>query len=181
MVMATTRVQYFTWMNPLDLHGLQVDENPYEFIENIQKINEIMDVTLVKSAYLAAYPLKGVAQIWFKQWKEEGTADAGLFDREKFKDVFLDRFFPLEMRVAKVQEIINLRQGNMTVKDYSLKFTQLSKYASTIVVDSKARMSKVFSGVSKDGCERVYDSSIDQVDEYLSFDDSCSKDCCGKA
>uniref|UniRef100_M1D9T0 Uncharacterized protein n=1 Tax=Solanum tuberosum TaxID=4113 RepID=M1D9T0_SOLTU len=46
----------------LDVSGVafQVDENPYEFIESIQKINEIMDVTLVDSAYLVAYPLKGV-------------------------------------------------------------------------------------------------------------------------
>ncbi|XP_047256183.1 uncharacterized protein LOC124888944 [Capsicum annuum] len=34
---------------------------------------------------------------------------------QEFQDVFLDKFFPLELRKAKVEEFINLRQGFMTV------------------------------------------------------------------
>jgi len=34
------------------------------------------------------------------------------------------------------------------VKEYSLKFTQLAKYAPTMVADFRARMSKFVSGVS---------------------------------
>ncbi|XP_049414741.1 uncharacterized protein LOC125877509 [Solanum stenotomum] len=37
----------------------------------------------------------------------------------------------------------------MGVREYALKFTQLSKYAPTIVADSRARMSKFVSGVSE--------------------------------
>ena len=44
----------------------------------------------------------------------------------------LDRFFTLEQREIKMQEFINLRQCNMSVNEYSLKFTQLSKYAPTM-------------------------------------------------
>jgi len=40
---------------------------------------------------------------------------------------FLDRFFPLELREAKVLEFINLKQGNMSVKEYSLMFTLLAR------------------------------------------------------
>lgn len=38
-------------------------------------------------------------------------------DWDKFEDAFLDRFFPLELRYANVQESININQGNMTVKE----------------------------------------------------------------
>lgn len=37
----------------------------------------------------------------------------------------------------------------MTVKEYSLKFTRLFKYAPSMVADSRARMSKIMSGVSE--------------------------------
>ncbi|WMV50612.1 hypothetical protein MTR67_043997 [Solanum verrucosum] len=53
-------------------------------------------------------------------------------------------FFPLETWESKVPTLISLRQGNMSVKEYSLKFTQLSKYVSAMVTDSRARMSKFF-------------------------------------
>ena len=61
---------------------------------------------------------------------------------------FLDRFFPLELRERKMQEFINLRQGNMNVKEYSLKFTQIFKYAPTMAADSRAKMNKFVMGVS---------------------------------
>jgi len=64
------------------------------------------------------------------------------------KMAFLDRFFPLELREQKLVEFMNLRQGNMSVKEYSLKFTQLSKYAPTLVANSRARMNKFVMGVS---------------------------------
>ncbi|WMV46671.1 hypothetical protein MTR67_040056 [Solanum verrucosum] len=41
---------------------------------------------------------------------------------------FLDRFVPLEMREAKVPVFINIRQENMSVKEYVLRFTQLSRF-----------------------------------------------------
>lgn len=63
-----------------------------------------------------------------------------------FKTAFLDRCFPLELREQKLVEFMNLRQGNMSVKEYSFKFTQLSKYAPTSVANSRARMNKFVMG-----------------------------------
>ncbi len=83
----------------------------------------IMGVTPVEKAELAAYQLKGVAQIWYNQWKEGRLEDVGPLDWEKFKAAFLDRFFPFEMTEAKVLEFINLRQGSMSVREYALRFT----------------------------------------------------------
>lgn len=63
---------------------------------------------------------------------------------------FLDRFFPLEFRDDNVQEFINLKQGNISLKVYKLKFTQLARYAPTMSVGSRARISKFVLGVFKD-------------------------------
>ena len=52
--------------------------------------------------------------------------------------VFLNRFFPLEMREAKVLEFINFFQVNMSVNEYSLKLKQLSKYSQIVVVDPRS-------------------------------------------
>ena len=65
--------------------------------------------------------------------KEGRLEDPGPIDWENFKATFLGRFFPLEMR--KVLEFINLRQGSMSVSNYAIKFTQLSKYSPTKVAN----------------------------------------------
>ena len=41
---------------------------------------------------------------------------------------FLDRLFPIKLREKKLVEFMNLRQGGISVKEYSLKVIKLSKF-----------------------------------------------------
>ena len=61
---------------------------------------------------------------------------------------FLDRFFPRELREAKLENFINLKQGDFNVKQYSLKFTLLSKYAPSLVANHRDLMNRFMTGVS---------------------------------
>ena len=68
-----------------------------------------MGVTSSESADLATYQLQDVDYTWFKKWKVDRGIDVELLEREVFDAAFLDRFFPLKLREAKVLEFINLR------------------------------------------------------------------------
>ena len=61
---------------------------------------------------------------------------------------FHDRFFPRDKREVKVEELINLRQGGMSVQDYFLEFLKLSKYAPSLVSNSRDEMRWFVTGVS---------------------------------
>ena len=52
---------------------------------------------------------------------------------EELKEAFLGKYFLRLRREVKVNEFIHLCQGDMSVEDFSLKFTLLSRYASSIV------------------------------------------------
>ncbi|XP_049368640.1 uncharacterized protein LOC125833520 [Solanum verrucosum] len=105
-----------------------------------------MGVTSIEKVELAAYQLKYVAQIWFTQWKANRPVGAVPIEWELFKEAFLGRYFPREKREVKVEEFINLREGNMNVQEDSLKFTQLSKYAP--VSNPIDEMSRFVTGIS---------------------------------
>lgn len=45
-------------------------------------------------------------------------------------------------------EFMNLRQGGTSIREYALKFTKLSKYALSLVADSRAHMNTFTLGVS---------------------------------
>jgi len=45
-----------------------------------------------------------------------------------------------------VLEIINICQGSMSTKEYALKFTQLSKYAPSLIANSRIEKSKFVFG-----------------------------------
>ena len=47
----------------------------------------------------------------------------------------------------KVDEFINLIEGNMSVNEYSLKFTLLSKYASSLMYNPRDEMSRFVTSV----------------------------------
>ena len=61
---------------------------------------------------------------------------------------FFSRFFAIELRERKFVEFVNLCQGGMSVKEYSHELTQISKYAPTLVANSRARMNKFVMEVS---------------------------------
>ena len=125
-----------------------MEEDPQRFIDEVFKVLEAMGVSSQEKAELAAYQLRDMAQVWNEQWKEGRPIREGLISWATFKMAFPDRFFPLELRERKMQEFINLRQGGMSVKEYGLKFTQLSKHAPTLVSDSRFIMNKFVMGVS---------------------------------
>ena len=70
-------------------------------------------------------------------WRDSRVLGGVPVTWELFKTAFLERFFPREMKEAKVEEFINLKQGSMTVREYSLKFVKLSRYVLPLVFDNK--------------------------------------------
>ena len=67
-----------------------------------------------------------------------------------FNTAFLKRFFPREMREAKVEEFINLKQGSMTLREYSLKFVKLSRFSTFLVSNNINKMSRLLTGIAED-------------------------------
>ncbi|MDV3181220.1 MAG: hypothetical protein Q8830_03340 [Candidatus Phytoplasma australasiaticum] len=82
---------------------------------------------------LVAYQFKEVAQIWYEQSKgEKGNSYVVLW--EELKLAFLNRFFPLKLMEEKLVEFMNLKQGAMSVREYSLVKKPLSCHFSISVI-----------------------------------------------
>ncbi|XP_015060397.1 uncharacterized protein LOC107006340 [Solanum pennellii] len=95
-----------------------------------------MGATDTKKDELAFYQLKNVAQTWCKIWQDR------------------------EMREAKVKECINLKQGSMTVRDYSLKFVKMSSYDTFLVSNNRDEMSRFLTGITGDLEEKCRDAML---------------------
>ena len=63
----------------------------------------VMGATDTEKAYLASYHLKDVVQAWCKMWQHSRVLGGDPITWDLFKIAFLDRFFPREMREAKVK------------------------------------------------------------------------------
>ena len=106
------------------------------------------------------------------------------FVSEAFKILLgFGSFFPWEKKEAKVEEFINLCQGNLSVLHYSLKFTKLSKYVPFLVSDPRDEMNNFVTGVSdnlKHECHSTMIHDNINISSRMSRDAyrAVSFDCC---
>ena len=129
----TSRLRDFARMNPPVYFGSKTIEDPQDFMDEVYKILSAMGVNENEKAELAVYQLKDVSQVWYKMWANGRAPEKIPITWDILKTAFKERFFPSDQREARVEEFINLRQGGMLVKEYSLQFVKLSKYASSLV------------------------------------------------
>ena len=73
-----------------------------------------------------------MVQVWYTQWKRNRPEESGRIELENFKEVILGKYFPRDMREVKAEEFIKLKQGNVSVEEYSLKLSKLLKYAPSL-------------------------------------------------
>ena len=81
-------------MNQPKFSGTKVEEDPQEFLDQVQKVTNIMGVTFYESAKLATYQLQDIAHTQFKEWKVDRGTYAEPIEQKEFATAFLDRFFP---------------------------------------------------------------------------------------
>lgn len=57
---------------------------------------------------------------------------------------FQDSLFPFDLKKARMDEFINLKQGGMSLREYAFKFTKFSKYSPTLVSDLVLEYTSLF-------------------------------------
>ena len=90
----------------------------------IENVLEAMDITFdAAKIRLAAFQLKGESQVWWDWVKTYRDLEAMTW--AEFHGLFMSKYFPTTARHAKAQELLELRQGTMTVMEYMARFTVL--------------------------------------------------------
>ncbi|XP_070020618.1 uncharacterized protein [Nicotiana sylvestris] len=117
---------------------------------SVPSVSDMDHATDTKAAELAAYQLKDVANTWYETWEESRGEDADPATWKEFADTFLEHFLPIEVLEAKALEFERLRQNDMSVNEYYLKFVSLAKNAPEMVRDMRARVRRFVLGISDD-------------------------------
>ncbi|KAH0776360.1 hypothetical protein KY290_007771 [Solanum tuberosum] len=127
----TSRIREFLVMNPPSFMGSSTTKDPKNFIEEHKKAFDVMHMADTE------------------RWKGGRAEDAPPTSWACFEEAFLGRFFPRELKEAKVREFLTPKQDSLSVHKYGLKFTQLSRYAPEMVADMRSRMSLFVAGLPR--------------------------------
>ena len=141
------RARDFLLCRPPEFSGLKPAEDPQEFVRQMQRSLRLISASETESVELASYRLHDVAANWYESWMLSRGEDAPPAVWGEFTEAFLAHFLPPEMRRARVDRFLLLRQRGRSVREYSLEFDSLARYASTYVADMTDRMHRYVIGL----------------------------------
>ncbi|XP_006586524.1 uncharacterized protein [Glycine max] len=74
------------------------------------------------------YDPEGEAENWWKFVRPTFVAPGGVIPWNAFKEKFLENYFPRDLKKRKARDFLDLKQGNMSVGEYTTKFNELLQY-----------------------------------------------------
>ena len=93
-----------------------VADHWFRQIEKMLKAMEITsDATKIR---LAAFQLEGESQVWWDWIKTSRDLEAMTW--AEFHELFMRKYFPTTARHAKSWEFLELKQGSMTMMEYTV-------------------------------------------------------------
>ncbi|XP_020225272.1 uncharacterized protein LOC109807156 [Cajanus cajan] len=99
------------------------------WLMEIEKIFNAMECPLAQKVRLATFMLTADAHFWWEGALQRMIDGGVQLNWDNFKRVFLEKYFPDDVRSQKEVEFLELKQGNDTVAEYAAKFDALVRYS----------------------------------------------------
>ncbi|XP_074346725.1 uncharacterized protein LOC141685530 [Apium graveolens] len=121
--------------------GLPDPIKAQSWLREMEKAFELAEVKEDKKAQYASYYLKDEASYWWESSK--ALLEGEVITWERFTEMFLEKYLPSYMQDQLEMWFLNLRQKDMTVAEYEVKFSELARFVPEYV-NSKAKKDKRF-------------------------------------
>ncbi|XP_016192479.1 uncharacterized protein LOC107633355 [Arachis ipaensis] len=99
------------------------------FLKALERALQAQHVPLNQYVEFAAYQLAGEAQPWWQAECRLLQLQNADIPWEVFQTAFYKKYFPESAREAKEIELIQLKQGSMSVAEYTNKFEELCRFS----------------------------------------------------
>ncbi|XP_048492626.1 uncharacterized protein LOC109136555 [Beta vulgaris subsp. vulgaris] len=111
-------------------------------LENwLREMEKLFTATNCPVTEMVPIYLKREADNWWSTVRAACMATAG-FGWTQFSAKLKERFYPDELRWQKQEEFLSLTQGNMDIQKYTDHFTELSKFAGTVIPTEAERVKR---------------------------------------
>ncbi|KAL8105920.1 hypothetical protein AgCh_029652 [Apium graveolens] len=135
----------FQAVNPPEFKGSLDPIEANVWLKEIEKSFALVKVKEEQRVEFASYYLKNEATYWWETVKTlEGT---NVITWERFKELFLEKYFPQFFQDQMEVKFLELKQGNISVADYESKFEELSRYVPSYVDTDRKKAKKFQQGL----------------------------------
>ncbi|XP_075504513.1 uncharacterized protein LOC142541954 [Primulina tabacum] len=127
----------FKRMNPPEFVGSADPLVGMEWVKAIEAIFDYLRFEDNDRVSCAVFLLTKTACIWWDATKV--TVNVQTLQWNEFKELFYDKYFSTDVKTRKVKEFLELKQGNLNVNDYILKFEEGCLFVPFISSNDKDR------------------------------------------
>ena len=132
----------------------------------VEKVLEAMEITSYATRIrLAAFQLKGEAQVWWNWAKTSRDLEAMTW--AEFQEMFMGKYFPDSARHEKAQEFLELKKGTMTVMDYVARFTELARFVDDYMATDMAKVRRFENGLKLSIRARIVGLRLQDMDSMV--------------
>nr|XP_016441064.1 PREDICTED: uncharacterized protein LOC107766740 [Nicotiana tabacum] len=80
------------------------------------RVLRVMHASVTEAVELASFRLRDVVVLWYEAWERSRGPDAPPAEWEDFSEAFLAHYLPREVREARLDLFLSLKQGDMSVR-----------------------------------------------------------------
>ena len=113
-------------MNPPEFKGTADPVVAQAWLKEMEKAFGLVGVEDDQKCKFASYYLKSEANYWWES--VEALEEVEVVTWERFKELFLEKYFPRYMQSHMELKFFELRQENSSVIEYERKFTELARF-----------------------------------------------------
>ncbi|XP_075524493.1 uncharacterized protein LOC142556881 [Primulina tabacum] len=117
----------FRKMKPPEFDGSTDPMVALEWVKAVEAIYDYFQFDDKDRVSCAIFLLMKTVRTWWDATKISVNVSA--LKWQEFKDLFYHKYFPRDVRSQKVKEFLELKQGNMSMQEYILKFEEGCQFA----------------------------------------------------
>ncbi|XP_057452222.1 uncharacterized protein LOC130744042 [Lotus japonicus] len=121
-------IDKFLKRNPPLFDGGYDPEGANRWLRKIEQIYESLPTSEDRMIAYASYLFHEEARNWWVHAKSRITPPDGVLTWSIFKEAFLEKYFPADVKGKKETEFLELKQGEMFVGQYAARFEELSQF-----------------------------------------------------
>ncbi|MCH80451.1 retrotransposon protein, partial [Trifolium medium] len=116
--------------HPPEFNGEGDPQEAKRWIKQMEKIFGMATCSEEDKVVYATHQFRGAAEDWWEGAKRRMEANEVDVNWTNFKRVMMEKYLPKTFRIRKAQEFLELKQGGMSVTEFTKKFEELSHYSS---------------------------------------------------
>jgi hypothetical protein len=120
-----------------------------DWLKTIEKKLQIVQCNNREKVQFDSHQLEGPAVDWWDAYVEAHEEPESI-NRQEFKNSFRSHHVPLRVMKLKKKEFEDLKQGSLSVNEYVIRFTQLSRYAPDNVDTDEKKQDWFLNGLNDD-------------------------------